>query len=317
VIFDVQRVGPSTGLQTRTAQGDVRMAAWCSHGDTQHLVLHPGGPEECFDFARISFDLAEQFQTPVFVMLDLDLGMNFWMAEPPAYPTDAFKRGKVLTPEQLDQIKAKGKKWGRYLDADGDGVPWRALPGNPHPDAAYFTRGSGHDEYARYTEDPEAYRLNMDRLKKKTETARQSLPRPVLESVPGARIGIIAYGSTNNAMREARDQLIEHGLKTDYLRLRATPLPMAGFEAFLESDDRVTVVRAEPRRADGDADPRRGEDAGADREAARCPLLHRLPDRRALDQRRYPEPGARRVAGPDRRGAGRPFTKDLGRPRPP
>jgi len=242
VIFDVQRVGPSTGLPTRTAQGDVRMAAWCSHGDTQHLVLHPGGPEECFDFARISFDLAEQFQTPVFVMLDLDLGMNFWMAEPPAYPTDAFKRGKVLTPEKLDQIKGAGKKWGRYLDADGDGVPWRALPGNPHPDAAYFTRGSGHDEYARYTEDPEAYRLNMDRLKKKTETARQSLPRPVLETVPGARIGIIAYGSTNNAMREARDQLIEHGIKTDYLRLRATPLLMAELEAFFKSHDRVYVV---------------------------------------------------------------------------
>ncbi len=242
VIFDVQRVGPSTGLPTRTAQGDVRMAANCSHGDTQHLVLHPGGPEECFEFARISFDLAEQFQTPVFVMLDLDLGMNFWMSDPPAYPTDAFKRGKVLTPEMLEKIKAAGKKWGRYLDSDGDSVPWRALPGNPHPDAAFFTRGSGHDEYARYTEDPEAYRLNMDRLKKKIETARGALPRPVLDAVPGARIGILAYGSTNNAMREARDQLLEQGLKTDYLRLRATPLPLAELEAFLKSHDRVYVV---------------------------------------------------------------------------
>ncbi len=242
VIFDVQRVGPSTGLPTRTAQGDIISAAWCSHGDKEHLVLLPGGPEECYEFARISFDFAEQFQTPVFVLLDLDLGMNFWMADPPSYPTDAFKRGKVVSAAQLEQMKAQGKKWGRYLDVDGDGVPWRALPGNEHADAAYFTRGSGHDEYARYTEDPEAYRRNLDRLKKKLETARAAMPRPVLDTVAGARIGIIAYGSTNNAMREARDQLANAGLKTDYLRLRATPLPKKELEDFLRSHDRVYIV---------------------------------------------------------------------------
>lgn len=242
VIFDVQRVGPSTGLPTRTAQGDVTQAAWCSHGDTEHLVLHPGGPEECYEFARIAFDFAERFQTPVFVLLDLDLGMNFWMAEPPQYPTQPFERGKVLSAAKLEELKAKSKTWGRYRDVDGDGVPWRTLPGNPHPDAAYFTRGSGHDEFARYTEDPDAFRRNMDRIKRKTETARAALPRPILESMPGARIGIVAYGSTHVAMREARDQLAAAGLKTDYLRILATPLAIAEVEQFLASHQRVYVV---------------------------------------------------------------------------
>jgi len=242
VIFDVQRVGPSTGLPTRTSQGDIVSAAYCSHGDTEHLVLHPGGPEECYEFARIAFDLAEQFQTPVFVLLDLDLGMNFWMSDPPEYPTGAFQRGKVLTAEKLEQLKQQSKPWGRYQDVDGDGVPWRTLPGNAHPDAAYFTRGSGHDEHARYTEDPDAYRRNMDRLRKKLETARLALPRPALETEPGARVGLLAYGSTNNAMREARDQLAHAGLKTDYLRLRATPIPVAEVEGFLAGHDRVYLI---------------------------------------------------------------------------
>jgi 2-oxoglutarate ferredoxin oxidoreductase subunit alpha len=242
VIFDVQRVGPSTGLPTRTSQGDVVSAAWCSHGDTEHLVLYPGGPEECYEFARIAFDYAERFQTPVFVLLDLDLGMNFWMSEPPEYPAQGFERGKVLTPERLDELKNQSKAWGRYLDTDGDGVPWRSLPGNPHLDAAYFTRGSGHDEFARYSEDPDAYRRNLDRLKKKIETARRALPRPVLDQVPGARVGIVAYGSTNNALREARDQLAQAGIKTDYLRLRASPLPIEELEQFLQAHDRVYVV---------------------------------------------------------------------------
>jgi len=242
VIFDVQRVGPSTGLPTRTAQGDVTAAAFCSHGDTEHLVLHPCSPEECYDFARIAFDYSEQYQTPVFVLLDLDLGMNFWMAEPPAYPSEGFKRGKVMTPARLDEIKAAGKKWGRYLDVDGDGIPWRTLPGNAHPDAAYFTRGSGHDEFARYTEDPDAYRRNMDRIKKKIEGSRKTLPQPILDAVPGAKVGLIAYGSTNIAMREARDQLAAAGVKTDYLRLRATPLPTDVLEEFFRTHDRVYVI---------------------------------------------------------------------------
>ncbi len=242
VIFDVQRVGPSTGLPTRTAQGDVTAAAFCSHGDTEHLVLHPCSPEECYEFARISFDYAEQFQTPVFVLLDLDLGMNFWMSEPPQFTNEPFKRGKVLSPAQLDELKAKGEKWGRYLDVDGDGIPWRTLAGNPHPDAAYFTRGSGHDEQARYSEDPEVFKRNLDRIKKKIEGSRAKLPQPVLDTVPGAKIGIIAYGSTNNAMREARDQLTAAGVKTDYLRLRATPLATDAIDAFLKTHDRVYVV---------------------------------------------------------------------------
>lgn len=242
VIFDVQRVGPSTGLPTRTAQGDVTAAAWCSHGDTEHLVLHPGGPEECYEFARIAFDYAEQFQTPVFVLLDLDLGMNSWMAQPPEYTNAPFRRGKVMTAEKLDQLKAAGKSWGRYLDLDGDGIPWRTLPGNPHPDAAYFTRGSGHDEYARYTEDPDAYRRNMDRIRRKIEGSRGALPQPLLESAPGARIGIIAYGSTHNAMREARDQLAAAGVAADYLRIRATPLATGAIEQFFAAHERVYVV---------------------------------------------------------------------------
>ncbi|MBL8840096.1 MAG: 2-oxoacid:acceptor oxidoreductase subunit alpha [Planctomycetes bacterium] len=242
VIFDVQRVGPSTGLPTRTAQGDVLAAAFCSHGDTEHLVLHPCSPEECYEFARISFDYAERYQTPVFVLLDLDLGMNFWMCEPPSYTTEAFDRGKVLSPAKLDELKAAGKKWGRYLDMDGDGIPWRPLPGNPHPDAAYFTRGSGHDEYARYSEDPEVYRRNLDRLRKKIEGSRTTLPQPVLETVPGAKVGILAYGSTNNAMREARDQLAAAGVKSDYLRIRATPLATAAVEKFFKEHERVYIV---------------------------------------------------------------------------
>lgn len=242
VIFDVQRVGPSTGLPTRTAQGDVTAAAFCSHGDTEHLVLHPGSPEECYEFARISFDFAEQYQTPVFVLLDLDLGMNSWMAEPPHYPTEGFLRGKVMTPEKLDAIKAAGKKWGRYLDCDGDGIPWRTLPGNPHQDAAYFTRGSGHDEFARYSEDPEVFRRNLERLKKKIEGSRKTLPQPVQDTMPGTRIGILAYGSTHNAMREARDQLLQAGVKTDYLRVRSTPLATDALEEFFKSHDRVHIV---------------------------------------------------------------------------
>ena len=242
VIFDVQRVGPSTGLPTRTAQGDVTAAAFCSHGDTEHLVLHPCSPEECYEFARISFDFAEQYQTPVFVLLDLDLGMNSWMAEPPQYPTEGFLRGKVMTPEKLDAIKAAGKKWGRYLDCDGDGIPWRTLPGNPHQDAAYFTRGSGHDEFARYSEDPDVFRRNLERLKKKIEGSRKTLPQPVLETMPGTRIGILAYGSTHNAMREARDQLLQAGVKTDYLRVRSTPLATDALEEFFRNHDRVHIV---------------------------------------------------------------------------
>jgi 2-oxoglutarate ferredoxin oxidoreductase subunit alpha len=242
VIFDVQRVGPSTGLPTRTSQGDILSAAYCSHGDTEHIVLHPGGPEECYEFGRIAFDLAEQFQTPVLVLIDLDLGMNFWMSDPPQYPSEGFQRGKVLTAEKLEELRKNSKQWGRYLDVDDDGVCWRTLPGNAHQDASYFTRGSGHDEYARYTEDPEAYRRNLDRIRKKFETARSAVPRPVLDSVAGAKIGLIAYGSTNNAMREARDQLNEAGVKTDYLRLRASPLPTAELEDFFKKHERVYVI---------------------------------------------------------------------------
>jgi len=238
VIFDVQRVGPSTGLPTRTSQGDILLAAYCSHGDTEHLALLPGTPEECYEFARIAFDYAERFQTPVFVLSDLDLGMNYWRAPKPQYPTGAFDRGKVLSEKDLEA----GKTFRRYLDADGDGIPYRTLPGNPHPQAAYFTRGSGHDEDARYSESNVVFARNLARLKRKTETARRKMPRPWVELAPGAKVGLIAYGSTDHAMREARAQLSQRGIETSYLRIRALPLATDEIRAFLERHERSYLI---------------------------------------------------------------------------
>ncbi len=239
VIWDIQRVGPSTGLPTRTSQGDILSAFLLSHGDTRHVLLIPSSPEECFRFAQEALNLAEKFQTMVFCMSDLDLGMNNWMADPFEYPDDIpIERGKVLSAADLERLG----KFSRYGDIDGDGIPWRTLPGTDHRLAAYFTRGSGHNENADYTERPEAYVALMDRLARKMDTARHTVPQPEVHRVDNARIGIIAYGTTHHAIGECRDQLkAESGLATDYLRIRALPVgPTVG--QFIGAHDRVYVV---------------------------------------------------------------------------
>lgn len=238
VIWDIQRVGPSTGLPTRTAQGDILSTYLLSHGDTKHILLFPASVAECFEFGGTSLDLAERFQTPVFVMSDLDLGMNTWMSDPFDYPDKPIDRGKVLDADELEKVSG----WGRYRDVDGDGIPYRTLPGTNHPGAAYFTRGSGHNDYAEYTERPEDYENTMARLARKFETARKHVPRPVTETVDGAAIGLIAYGTTHWAIVESRDQLrAENDLDTSYMRLRALPFNDE-LEAFVEQHDRVYVV---------------------------------------------------------------------------
>jgi 2-oxoglutarate ferredoxin oxidoreductase subunit alpha len=239
VIWDIQRVGPSTGLPTRTAQGDVNQVAYLSHGDTQHIVLIPSSVGECFEFAGEALDLAEQFQTPIFVLSDLDLGMNNWMSDPFDYPTKPIKRGKVLTAEKLTELQGK---WGRYADVDGDGIPWRTLPGTDHPFASYFTRGSGHDEQARYSERPQDYKDTVDRLAKKYETAKMFVPPPAVDVRDGAKIGFIAYGTTTWALEESRDQLRrEYDVETSYFRLRALPFTDE-LKAFVATHDRIYVV---------------------------------------------------------------------------
>lgn len=238
VIFDIQRIGPSTGLPTRTSQADIGFAYTLSHGDTKHLVLLPGTVEECYEFARDAFDYADRFQTPVFVLSDLDLGMNLWMTPEFKYPEKPFDRGKVLTKADLERLAGE---WARYRDADGDGVPYRTLPGTDHPAAGYFTRGSGHDEHARYTESAEAYAANMDRLLRKLETARAALPVPVIDETSRSAVGIIAFGSTHAAVVEARQALAEQRRPVDYLRVRALPLSQR-VEEFVSRHDRVYVV---------------------------------------------------------------------------
>lgn len=223
VIWNIQRVGPSTGLPTRTAQGDILSTYLLSHGDTKHVCLLPASTAECFEFGWRAFDFAERLQTPVFVLSDLDLGMNIWATDPFEYPDQPMDRGKVLTAEDLKRLGS----FQRYADVDGDGIPWRTLPGTDHPAAAYFTRGSGHDESATYTESEEAYVRVMDRLARKFETARRILPPPVVRATdPPSEIGIIGFGTSDPAIEEARVSLREQaGIEVDYLRLRALPLP--------------------------------------------------------------------------------------------
>jgi len=237
VVFDIQRVGPSTGLPTRTAQGDLLFVAVNSHGDTRQVMLLPSSVAECYEMAMEAFNLAERLQTIVFVMSDLDLGMNTWMAEPFAYPTEPLDRGKVLDEAKLREI---GASWGRYKDIDGDAIPWRTLPGTNMP--AFFTRGSGHNEMALYTERADDYLKNLDRLKRKFDTARTLVPPPVVETDAAATVGIIAFGSSHWAVEEARDQLREEaGLRTSYLRIRAYPFTPA-VDEFIRRHDRVYVV---------------------------------------------------------------------------
>ncbi len=238
VIFDVQRVGPSTGLPTRTMQGDILSTAVLSHGDTKQPMLFPASVEECYSMAMEAFDLAEEYQTPVFVMSDLDLGMNHWMADPFAYPVKPLSRGKVLSAADLERVGS----FARYKDVDGDGVPYRTLPGTDHPAAAYFVRGSGHNERAQYTESPDAYVNNVDRLLRKFEGMRERVPAAVIEDRADADFGILAYGSSHWAIVEAMDQLDrEYGLKAAYCRVRAFPFS-ASVHDFTRRYPRVYVV---------------------------------------------------------------------------
>jgi 2-oxoglutarate ferredoxin oxidoreductase subunit alpha len=238
VIFDIQRTGPSTGLPTRTSQADLTFVAGLSHGDTKHVILLPGTVKECYEFALEAFELAEQLQTPVFVLSDLDLGMNNWMSEPFEYPEKPIARGKVLNAEQLRELGG----FARYKDVDGDGIPYRTLPGTDHPAAAYFTRGSGHNEKALYSERPEDYENNMLRLSRKFERARTLVPKPTLEGTGKEKVGIIAFGTSHWAVIESRDQLQrENQVATDYLRVRAFPFAKEVHD-FVAQHDRVYVV---------------------------------------------------------------------------
>ncbi len=238
VVYDVERVGPSTGLPTRTAQGDIITTALLSHGDTKHPLFFPCSPEECFTMSIDAFEFAEQFQTPVFVMTDLDLGMNNWMADPFPYPEKPIQRGKVLNAEDLGQLGG----FARYKDVDGDGVGYRTLPGTNHPNASYFTRGSGHNEKAQYTEREDDYINNMDRLSHKFEEMRKHVPESVIRTAEGAKIGFVAVGTSDYAVRESCDQLkAEYDIDASYLRLRAYPFTDQLVD-FIRRHDRVYVV---------------------------------------------------------------------------
>src|SRR5271154_1188960 len=238
VIWDIQRVGPSTGLPTRTSQGDVLSTAFLSHGDTKHIMLFPNSMIECFTMASDAFDLAERFQTPVFVMSDLDLGMNNWMSDPFPYPEKPIDRGKVLSKEDIQRLGG----FARYADIDGDGVGYRTLPGTDHPAAAYFARGSGHNVKGQYSERPDDFEQNVERLNKKFQTARSFVPRPEVIADGTSKIGILAYGTTHWAITESRDQLShEYNVATDYIRVRAYPFTREVHD-FIANHDRVYVV---------------------------------------------------------------------------
>ena len=238
VVWNVQRVGPSTGLPTRTAQGDVNLTYYLGQGDTEHVVLIPGSVKECFEFGWKALDLAELLQTPVFVLSDLDLGQNQWMSPPFEYPDTPIERGKILWEEDLEKIV---DDWGRYLDLDGDNIPYRTVPGNKHPKSAYYARGTGHDDYAMYSEKPEDWEENLDRIKRKVDSSRDMLPGPVIIPRSGSKDGIIAFGSTDFAVREACDYLEAEGVNLDYLRVRALPVSPKVLE-FIRKYERVYVI---------------------------------------------------------------------------
>ncbi|MCA8936292.1 MAG: 2-oxoacid:acceptor oxidoreductase subunit alpha [Planctomycetes bacterium] len=238
VICNVARTGPSTGLPTRTMQGDVISLFYASHGDTKHVVLIPNTPKEAFEMGGESLNLAEELQTPVFILSDLDLGMNYWMSDRFDYPTEPFRRGKVLDKDELEKL---GGKWGRYADVDGDGIPYRTIPGTDHPKAAYFTRGTGHTPQATYSEKPEHWKGNMDRLTRKFETAKTMVPKPEIKD-DGHAVGVLYFGTTHEAIREAAVKLEEkHALKLDLCRVRAFPFTQE-VEDFLHKHERVYVV---------------------------------------------------------------------------
>ncbi|HYX74128.1 MAG TPA: 2-oxoacid:acceptor oxidoreductase subunit alpha [Steroidobacteraceae bacterium] len=237
VIFDIQRVGPSTGMPTRTQQGDLLLSAYASHGDTRHVCLYPANPEECFYMAVQAFDLAERLQTPVIVLSDLDIGMNDWLCRDLKWD-DNYRpdRGKMLGLEEILKLE----KFYRFLDKDGDGIGYRTLPG-VHPKAAYFTRGSGHTQYGAYTEDAADYQIVLDRLMKKWATARRVVPRAVIDATAGSRFGLVSVGSCDGAIREALDVLKQRGVGLDYMRVRSFPFS-EDVEKFLAAHELLFVV---------------------------------------------------------------------------
>jgi 2-oxoglutarate/2-oxoacid ferredoxin oxidoreductase subunit alpha len=237
VIFDVQRTGPSTGMPTRTQQGDLMLCAYASHGDTRHICIYPADPKEAFEFAAKSFDLAERFQTPVFVLTDLDIGMNDWMV-PKLTWDDTYRpdRGKVLSAEELESAKS----FYRYLDIDGDGVPQRSLPG-VHPKGAYFTRGSGHNKFGAYTEDSDEYQEVLDRVNRKIQNAAKALPAPIIRKTPGAKMGLVTVGGCHAACMEALDLLAKDGIHLDYMRVRGFPFSDEVRQFLAEHDTNFVV----------------------------------------------------------------------------
>jgi len=240
VVWDIARVGPSTGLPTRTSQGDLTFIYFLGHGDTDNIILLPHDPHECFEFGWRAFDYAERFQTPIIVMSDLDLGMQYWMTKPFEYPNQPMDRGKVLWEKDLEELKSQ---WGRYLDVDGDGIPYRTVPGNRHPAAPYMNRGTGHNEYARYTESDVVWERMLNRIKKKIEGSRPFLPPPIINEMgKGNKIGIITFGTAHAAVEEARHQLYtEKGIASDYMRIRAVPFhPLVN--EFIQQHEKNYVV---------------------------------------------------------------------------
>lgn len=237
VVFDVQRTGPSTGMPTRTQQGDLMLCAYASHGDTKHICLYPSDPREAFEMAVASFDLAERFQTPVMVLSDLDIGMNDWMI-PKLEWDDTFRpdRGKVLTKKELDEIPS----FFRYLDVDGDQIPYRTFPGE-HPKGAYFTRGSGHNKFGGYTEDGDEYQEVLDRIARKIDSAAEAVPKPFIKRRETTNVGLVTVGGCHGACLEAMDRLAEDGIAIDYMRVRGFPFGEE-VKSFLTTHDTVFVV---------------------------------------------------------------------------
>ncbi len=241
VFWNITRMGPSTGLPTRTSQGDLLFTHFLGHGDSRQLCLLPGNLKEAFEFGWKSFDLAEALQSPVFVISDLDLGMNNWLSDPFDYPDQPINRGKVLNAAQLQSFIDEHGKWGRYMDVDGDGIPYRTVPGTDHPFSAYFARGTGHDVMATYSERSDDWVENMHRLSQKMDTAREMLPQPIIENSSGSDIGIVTFGTNEDAAREARDWLANDGIQTDYLRVRALPIASAVGD-FIHSHKSIFVI---------------------------------------------------------------------------
>ena len=241
VFWNITRMGPSTGLPTRTSQGDLLFTHFLGHGDSRQICLLPGNLKEAFEFGWRSFDIAEALQTPVFVISDLDLGMNNWLSDPFDYPDEPMNRGKVLDAAALRDFIDEHGKWGRYLDVDGDGIPYRTVPGTDHPFAAYFARGTGHDDMATYSERSDDWVENMTRLRKKMDTARGMLPQPLIDMGSDADIGIITFGTNEEAIREARDWLASEGIATNYLRVLALPLAESVSD-FIDAHQSIFVI---------------------------------------------------------------------------